>query len=340
MRAAFRKIADVADVVAFAIPVDVFENLLLAAYRGGHLEGFQNADAVFPAAAQIIDLAHPWRLPEFLDKPRDVVAVDVVADLLALVAEDPVEAPLDVATHQVAKKAMQLDPAVVGTRQAAATQAAGLHAEVAPIFLHHDVTGELRGPKEAVFALVDAECFSDAVEVGRVGEVPACIELFECQFIGLVAVDLVRAHVREYSVGHCAAGCFQHVQRADCIDVKIVKRATGGQVVAGLGGGMHDHVRPDLFQTAQHRRPVPYIEFVMGKSLMSFAQPLLVPARIALHTEKVRAHIVVDAVNPPAQTAEMRDYFRADQPGAAGDKKLLHFVGVSILLRWLQPAAC
>src|SRR4051794_36396144 len=102
MRAALRKIANVTDVVAFAITIDVFENLLLAAYRSGHLEGFQNADAVFPAPAQIIDLPHPWRLPEFLDKPRDVVGVDVVADLLALIAEDPVEAPLYVATHQVA----------------------------------------------------------------------------------------------------------------------------------------------------------------------------------------------------------------------------------------------
>src|SRR5262249_48888190 len=109
---------------------------------------------------------------------------------------------------------------------------------------------------------------------------------------------------------------------------KIVKRATGGQIVAGLGGGMHDHVRPDLFQAAQHRRPVSYIEFVMSKSLVIFDQPLLVPACIALRTEKVHAHIVVGAMDPPAQAAEMRDYFRPDQSRAAADKKLLHFVAI------------
>ena len=38
-------------------------------------------------------------------------AVDVVAHLLALVAEDPVLAALEVALHQVAQKAVQLDAA-------------------------------------------------------------------------------------------------------------------------------------------------------------------------------------------------------------------------------------
>jgi hypothetical protein len=36
----------------------------------------------------------------------------------------------------------------------------------------------------------------------------------------------------------------------------------------------------------------------------------------------------------------MRNHFRADQSGAAGDKKFLQFVAVSMFLRWLQPAAC
>src|SRR5216684_3224432 len=114
MSAALREIAYVTDVVAFAIPVDVFEDLFLAADRGSHLEGFQDAHAVVPTPAQIVDFADSRRLPEFLDKSRDVIGMDVVANLLSLVAEDPVEAPLDITANQITQEAMQLDATMVG----------------------------------------------------------------------------------------------------------------------------------------------------------------------------------------------------------------------------------
>ena len=69
-----------------------------------------------------------------------------------------------------------------------------------------------------------------------VGVVPAGIELFERQLVGLVAVDLVCAHVHEGRFGRTLARGLQHVQCADRIDVEIVERASGGEVVAGLGG--------------------------------------------------------------------------------------------------------
>jgi hypothetical protein len=49
--------------------------------------------------------------------------VDVVAHLLALVAENLVFAALEVALHEVAEEAVQLDAAVVGAGEAAAAQA-------------------------------------------------------------------------------------------------------------------------------------------------------------------------------------------------------------------------
>src|SRR5262245_57711829 len=106
MRAALRQIADVTDVVAFAVLINVFENLLFAAHRCSHLEGLQDADAVIPPPAQIIGFTDPWRLPEFLDESGDILGMDVVADLLPLVAEDPVEVPLDIAADQVAQESM------------------------------------------------------------------------------------------------------------------------------------------------------------------------------------------------------------------------------------------
>ena len=88
-------------------------------------------------------------------KPRHVHRVDVVADLLALVAEDLVFAAFEVALHQVAEEAVQLDAGVVRAGQAAAAQAAGGQAEVAAILLHHDVRRDLGGAEERVLGLVD-----------------------------------------------------------------------------------------------------------------------------------------------------------------------------------------
>ena len=37
-----------------------------------------------------------------------------------------------------------------------------------------------------------------------------------------------------------AAGGFKKVEGADCVDVEVVERARGGEVVAGLGSGVDD----------------------------------------------------------------------------------------------------
>ena len=66
----------------------------------GHLEGLQNGAGVALAAAQIVDLGHARRLPEFEHETRHVLRVDVVPNLLAFVAEDLVFAPFYVALDQ------------------------------------------------------------------------------------------------------------------------------------------------------------------------------------------------------------------------------------------------
>ena len=134
--------------------------------RGGAVKGLQDRDAVGAAAADVIDLAAARVLDEGVDEAGDVQRMDVVADLFAFVAEDLVEAAFDVALDQVAQKAVQFHAAVVGAGQAAAAQAAGLHAEVAAVFLHHDVARHFRGAEQAVFALVDGKILGDAVGVG------------------------------------------------------------------------------------------------------------------------------------------------------------------------------
>ena len=83
--------------------------------------------------------------------------MDVVADLLALVAEHLVFAALEVAFDQVAEKSVQLDAGVIGTGKTSAAQAAGGHIEVAAVLLHHNVAGDFRGAKERVLALIDGK---------------------------------------------------------------------------------------------------------------------------------------------------------------------------------------
>src|SRR6266480_1276989 len=45
----------------------------------------------------------------------------------------------------------------------------------------------------------------------------------------------------------------------------------------------------------------------------SLLEPALVPPRVPLGSEEVSAHVVIDAVNLPAQRIEMRDHLRPDQ---------------------------
>ena len=50
-------------------------------------------------------------------------------------------------------------------------------------------------------------------------------------------------------------------------------------------------------------------------------EPLLVPSGITLRTEKVGTHVVINAVDFPAESGEVVDDFRADEAGGTGDEE-------------------
>ena len=50
-------------------------------------------------------------------------------------------------------------------------------------------------------------------------------------------------------------------------------------------------------------------------------EPPLIPARVALRTEKVGPHVVVHAVDFPAQRVEMLRDFRTYESAGTGDEK-------------------
>lgn len=83
----FAEIADIADVIPFPILIDVLVAHLLSADRGNAVERLEDAARITAAAADIVDFAAARVAIERLDESGDVVRMDVVAHLLAKVAE-------------------------------------------------------------------------------------------------------------------------------------------------------------------------------------------------------------------------------------------------------------
>ena len=144
---------------------------------------------LLPRAAEVVDGGGNRALVERHDRRADVVGVDVVADLLALVAEDPVGAPLSDRARDVREKAVQFGAGVIRPGQTPSPETHGRHAEIATILLHQDIPGHLRGPEEAVHRRVDSAGLRSVRASGlrSPSEAPAD----ERQFAWRVAIDLV-----------------------------------------------------------------------------------------------------------------------------------------------------
>src|SRR4029434_1506749 len=101
-------------------------------------------------AAEIVDSGRSRRPVELEKRRADVVRVEVVTHLLALVAVDAVDAAFLDGPSEVGEEAMKLRRGVIGPGQASATEAHRGHAEVSAILLDHDVCGQLGCAKDAV----------------------------------------------------------------------------------------------------------------------------------------------------------------------------------------------
>ena len=94
--------------IADAVLLDVGMGLWLARHTFDHREGFENRARVGLAAAKVVHLAHARGFDKCRHEAGDVQGVDVVAHLLALVAEDFVFTSFEVAFDQVGQEAVQL----------------------------------------------------------------------------------------------------------------------------------------------------------------------------------------------------------------------------------------
>ena len=302
--------------------VDVLMDLFFSREFLGDLESFPDGAGIGTATADVINFPDAGSFNELLNKAGDVVGVDVVADLFALVAENLVFAAFQVAFDQIGKEAVELDAAVVGPGETAAAQTAGGQSEIAAVFLDHDIGCYLGRAKERVLGLVDGEVLGDAVCVVGIGVVPAGFEFGQSNGVRPVAIDLVGGHVDEGRFRAGLAGGFQQIKGTNSVGVEVIERDRGGAVVRRLGGGVDDRVGPHLAQEGEDALAVADVEFVMNESVAEgFGEATLVPASVALRAEEHGALVVVHAMDFPTQLREVDADFGANEAGGSGDEE-------------------
>src|SRR6185503_20384397 len=108
------------------------------------------------------------------------------------------------------------------------------------VFLHEDVTRQLRRAEQRMLGLVDGEALRDAVDVGTVGVLPARLLLHESNPIRSVSVNLVRGQVNEWRFRAEPTHRLEQCERAARVDVEVREGTRRGEVVTGLRGRMDD----------------------------------------------------------------------------------------------------
>src|SRR5688572_11785058 len=98
--------------------IDVAVGLLAASQALGQRKGFEDRARVVAAAAKVVNLPGARRIGKLGNEARHVECMDVVANLLALVAEHRVRLSFDVALNQVREEAVQLHAGMMRARQA------------------------------------------------------------------------------------------------------------------------------------------------------------------------------------------------------------------------------
>ena len=97
----FREVGDVADVVALAVLVHVLPVQLLAGHLFDFGDGFKHGNTVFAAAAHVVNLSAARIGREFFDGANHIVAMNIIAYLLGLVAKHIVSASRNCHFHQI-----------------------------------------------------------------------------------------------------------------------------------------------------------------------------------------------------------------------------------------------
>ena len=99
-------VADPPDMVTSPILFGVGPVQLLAADLLADLDRLQHRAVAVTPAAHVVDLPAARRLEELVEGTDQIVAVDVVPNLLPSIAEDGVGCAFDIAFHEVSQEAV------------------------------------------------------------------------------------------------------------------------------------------------------------------------------------------------------------------------------------------
>src|SRR5690606_7814723 len=103
-----------------------------------------------PSSTHVVDLRLPRCAEELHEGGDEIRAVDVIAYLLAAVAEYGIGCAGDGAAHEIAQEAVQFGGGVTRAGEASAAEAGGAHTEIAAVLLDHDVGRHLARAENAV----------------------------------------------------------------------------------------------------------------------------------------------------------------------------------------------
>jgi hypothetical protein len=116
----------------------------------------------------------------------------------------------------------------------------------------------------------------------------------------------------------------KEVEGTDRVDIEILKRPRGGEIMARLGRGVNHQLRLDLLDQVPNAVTVSDIELTMCEVVAGTFQPFLVPAGIAGGAEELRAHVVVNAHDTPTPAVEVGHDLRTDEPVRPSDQNGAH----------------
>ena len=259
---------------------------------------------------------------------HEIIRMDVVPDLLSLVAVNRVRTARDRAPHQVRKKTVQFRAGMRGAGKAPSAKDARAHAEIAAILLNHDVGGNFADAKNTVLGLIDAHRFIDSVlapaMLGR--KLPTPLHFNERQKVRRVAIDFIGRREDEHGLGRMLARGFEKDERPVRIDGEIGDRFPGCPIVARLGRAM-DH-KCDLSAIPPEKiidgGLVSDVDALVAVAWERRLQPPRVPVGGSLLAEKVRAHAVVDTDDIESLIVQKGRRLAANKPRRTGDDRNAH----------------
>ncbi len=238
----FAEVGNVADVIAFAIFVDVRPVEFFSGQLLDFGNSFEHGDAVFAATSHVVDLAGTGVGGEGLDGANDVVAVNIVANLFSFVAKDGIFESGYGGFHEVRKKAVKFDAGMRRASEAATAKNADVHFEVAAVFLCDQIGSGFGCAKERVKRAVNAAIFGDAVKILGASVFPTRGKFDERNFVGSVAINFVGAKEKENGFGAMLAGGFEEIDGAEGVDFKIENGNVASFVVRRLRGAVNDEI--------------------------------------------------------------------------------------------------